>query len=151
MKILTMTIIGVIGTTFSWLFGGFDSALIALCILMAFDIITGFTNALVFKKSKKTTTGAASSSAGIKGITRKFLILVIVVVAFQMDILMKTHIIRDGVIIAYAAMEALSIIENIGFMGLPIPKVLRNAIEILNDKEKKVLKEIEEIVEEDTE
>lgn len=131
-----MTIIGALGSMISYLFGGFTEALIALCTMMAIDIILGFTNALIFHKSKKTENGRASSSQGIKGVTKKFMILLIVVVANQLDIIMSTNFIKDGVIIAYAAMEGLSIVENVGFMGIPIPKVIKDALEILNKKDK---------------
>ena len=120
----------------SYLFGGFTEALVALLIMMAIDIILGFTNALVFHKSKKTKNGRASSSQGVKGITKKFTILLVVVVANQLDIIMGTNIIKDGVIIAYATMEALSIVENLAFMGVPVPKVVKDALEILNKNEK---------------
>jgi toxin secretion/phage lysis holin len=149
LKITILSVTGVIGAGLSWIFGGFDAALQALCILMAIDIITGFTNALVFKKSKKTINGLASSAAGIKGITRKFLILMIVVAAHQADIIMNTGFIRDGVVISYATMELVSILENAGFMGLPIPKILKNALEILNKKEDSIVTKLEEEIKEE--
>lgn len=137
MKNITITTIGVLASMISYLVGGFSTALIALCIIMAVDIATGLTNALVFKKSKKTLNGRASSQQGIKGITKKFLILFMVVVAHQMDLILKVSFIRDGVIVAYAAMEALSVVENMAFMGLPVPKVVMDALEIMNKKNEK--------------
>ena len=136
LRVEIMTIIGVLGSMASYLFGGFTEALVALLIMMAIDIILGFTNALIFHKSKKTKSGRASSSQGVKGITKKFMILVVVVVANQLDIIMGTSIIKDGVIIAYATMEGLSIVENMAFMGVPIPKVVKDALEVLNKNEK---------------
>lgn len=136
-KVEVITIIGAIGGMISYLFGGFTRALIALFIMMAIDVILGFTNALFFHKSKKTENGRASSSQGIKGITKKIGILMIVMMAQQLDIIMQTSFIRDGVIIAYAAMEGLSIVENVAFMGVPVPKVVRDALEILSKRDGK--------------
>lgn len=136
LRVEIMTFIGVLGSMLSYLFGGFTEALVALCIMMVIDVILGFTNALIFHKSKKTENGRASSSQGIKGITKKIIILFIVVVAHQLDIIMGVNFIKDGVIIAYATMEGLSIVENMGFMGIPVPKVVKDALEILNKKEK---------------
>lgn len=136
LRVEIMTFIGVLGSMLSYLFGEFTEALVALCIMMVIDVILGFTNALIFKKSKKTENGRASSAQGIKGITKKIIILFIVVVANQLDIIMGVNFIKDGVIIAYATMEGLSIVENIAFMGVPVPKVVKDALEILNKKEK---------------
>lgn len=132
-----MTTIGALGSMISYLIGGFNDALIALCVIMVADILTGLTNALIFKKSKKTKNGRASSQQGIKGITKKLTILLMVVVANQMDIIMDVNFIRDGVIVAYAAMEALSVVENVAFMGIPVPKVIKNALEIMNKKDER--------------
>lgn len=132
-----MTTIGVLASMISYLIGGFTEALVALCIIMAIDIATGLTNALVFKRSKKTANGRASSQQGIKGISKKLIILLMVVLANQMDIILGVMFIKDGVIIAYAAMEALSVVENVAFMGIPIPKIVRDALEIMNKKSEK--------------
>lgn len=131
-KTEVLTIFTFLGGAISYILGGIDASLIALFIFMVIDTIMGFTNALLFNKSKKTKTGRASSSAGIKGITKKFMMIFIVVVANQVDIVMGTTFVRDGVVIGYAAMEALSIVENAANMGVPIPKILRDALEIMN-------------------
>ena len=59
------------------------------------------------------------------------MMLLIVLVAVRLDLLMGTDYLRDAVCIAFIANEALSIIENAGLMGVPLPEMLRNAIDIL--------------------
>ena len=88
----------------------------------------------MFKASPKTETGALESKAGWKGLCRKGVTLLIVLVACRLDMALGSTFIRDAVIIAYIANETISIIENAGLMGIPIPKVIRKAIDVLNSK-----------------
>jgi toxin secretion/phage lysis holin len=74
------------------------------------------------------------SKAGWKGLCRKGMTLLIILVAAQLDKVTGTEVIRNAVIIGYIANEALSIIENAGLMGLPVPKFIVNAIDILRKK-----------------
>lgn len=100
------------------------------------DFISGIILAVTFKNSKKTENGKLSSSAGIIGLTRKIFILILVAVSTQLDIVLKTTFIRDGAVIGFISMEGISIIENATLAGLPIPRVIKNALEIINKKEK---------------
>ena len=59
------------------------------------------------------------------------MMLLIVLVAVRLDLLMGMDYLRDAVCIAFIANEALSIVENAGLMGVPLPEMLRNAIDIL--------------------
>lgn len=127
-------IIGTIGGFITALFGGWSIALKILIIFMLVDYITGILNAAVFKTSGKSATGTLSSAAGFKGLCRKGTTLLIVMVACQLDILMGSTIIRDITIITFILNELVSIIENAGLMGIPIPKIIRNAIELLRSK-----------------
>lgn len=129
-------IIGVLGGAFSALFGGWDMSVITLIIFMAIDYITGLIVAGVFNKSKKTDNGALESRAGWKGICRKGMTLLIVLIAHRLDLVMGSNFIRDVVVIAYIANEAISIIENAGLMGIPIPAIIVRAIEVLKNKNK---------------
>lgn len=131
------TIIGAIGGFIAMAFGGWNDALITLMIFMAVDYITGLTVAGVFKKSKKSESGALESRAGFKGICRKGVALLIVLVATRLDVVMKTTYIEDAVIIAFIANESISIIENAGLMGIPIPSVITKAIDILKKESEK--------------
>jgi toxin secretion/phage lysis holin len=110
--------------------------MIALLIFMVLDFLSGLILAIVFKNSKKTDNGKLSSRAGIIGLSKKIFILFLVAVATQLDIILETSFIRDGTVIGFISMEGISIIENASLAGLPIPKVVKNALEIINKKEK---------------
>lgn len=126
--------VGLIGSFITTLFGGWDAGLITLIIFMSIDYITGIITAGVFKKSQKTEHGALESRAGWKGLCRKGVTLLIVLVATRLDIVVGSTFIRDAVVIGFVANETISIIENAGLMGVPIPSVLIKAIEILKKK-----------------
>lgn len=127
--------IGIIGALVASLFGGWDTALVTLLIFMAIDYSSGLIVAAVFKKSPKTETGTLESRAGFKGLFRKGMILLIVLIACRLDLVMNTNFIRDAVVIAYIVNESISIIENAGLMGIPVPKAIIKAIDILKRKE----------------
>ena len=105
-----------------------------LAIFMAIDYITGLLVAGVFHTSEKTETGGLESRAGWKGLIRKGVTLLMVLIACRVDMLLNVNYIRDGVVIAFCVNEVISIIENAGLMGVPIPKILSNAIELLRKK-----------------
>ena len=135
MKNLFTTFVGVIGSSIASLLGGWDMALQTLIIFMTIDYITGLMVAGIFNKSTKTKHGALESVAGWKGLCRKGVALLIVLIACRLDLLTGANLIRDAVVIAYCTNEAISIIENAGLMGVPIPTRLRKAIEALKSKE----------------
>lgn len=126
--------LGIIGSLIASLFGGFDAAMVTLLIFMAVDYISGMIVAGVFKKSQKTKNGALESGAGWKGLCRKGMTLVIVLIAVRLDMVIKTNYIRDMVCIAFIANETISIIENAGLMGVPVPAVITKALEVLKEK-----------------
>lgn len=119
----------------SSLFGGWDTALTTLVIFMAIDYVAGLIVAGVFKRSGKSESGALESRAGWKGLCKKGMTLLIVLVAVRLDIAVGSTVVKDAVVIGYIVNEALSIIENAGLMGLPIPAILQKAIEVLRQKE----------------
>jgi len=133
-KEFILTAAGGFGGALSYFLGGFDAALQTLLIFMAADYITGIIVAGVFHKSGKSETGCLESRAGFKGICRKGLMLLMVMIGARLDMLMGTAFLRDAVIVAFICNEALSIIENGGLMGIPIPEKLTEAIEILSKK-----------------
>lgn len=133
-----ITALGVVGAFISNIFGGWDAALTTLVVFMAIDYLSGLIVAGVFKKSEKSETGALNSGAGFKGLCRKGMMLVIVLVAVRLDIIIGSNFIRDAVVIAFCTNELISIIENAGLMGVPIPKVLEKAIEILQEKSEEI-------------
>lgn len=128
------TAIGIVGSTIASFFGGFDAALITLLIFMGVDYATGLIVAGVFHKSEKTENGALESRAGWKGLCRKGVSLFVVLVACRLDMIMGSNFIRDATVIAFIANETISIIENAGLMGVPIPSVITKVIEVLKKK-----------------
>ena len=88
----------------------------------------------VFHTSNKTDTGALESRAGFKGLCRKGMTLLFVLVAYRLDLVIGTNYIRDAVIIAFTANETISLVENAGLMGLPLPAVITKAIDVLQKK-----------------
>ena len=131
-----LTIFGIVGGIISSAFGGWDSALTTLVIFMGIDYITGLMVAGIFKRSGKTENGALESRAGFKGLCRKGVTLLIVLVACRLDMMIGTNFVRDASVIAFSANETLSIIENAGLMGVPIPSVIMRSIEVLKSKAK---------------
>lgn len=134
MKLKLLTFIGIIGGWIASLFGGWDAALVTLVIFMGIDYVTGLIVAGVFHKSEKTENGTLESRAGWKGLCRKGVSLLVVLVACRLDLIMGSNFIRDAVVIAYIVNETISIIENAGLMGIPVPKVITKAIEVLKNK-----------------
>ena len=129
------TALGVAGSALIWAFGKWDTAIQTLLIFMAVDYLTGLAVAGFWRKSPKTKTGGLNSTAGLKGLLRKCAVLCMVLIANMLDRVTGTNFVRDAVIIAYIINEAVSIIENIGIMGVPVPKALVNAIDALKSKE----------------
>lgn len=131
MKNAICTSIGIVGSIIASLFGGWTASLTTLLIFMGIDYVTGLIVAGVFHMSPKTETGALESRAGFKGLIRKFMILLFVLIGYRLDVAVGTTYIRDAVCIAFIANELLSIIENAGLMGIPIPPVISQGIDIL--------------------
>ena len=130
-KIFILSGVACVGAAIASLLGGWTGAMTTLVILMFIDYATGIIVAGVFHNSPKCSGGALSSAVGFKGICRKFVILLIVVVACRVDLLLETNIIRDATCIGFCANELVSITENAGLMGIPLPRKLVEAIEVL--------------------
>lgn len=133
-KLGVISTAGVVGSFISNFFGGWNEAMTTLCIFMLIDYITGLIVAGVFKNSTKTKDGGLESKAGYKGLVRKFAILLLVLVACRLDLVLNISFVRECVIIAFITNETISITENIGLMGVPLPKVIEKAITLLNQK-----------------
>lgn len=126
--------IGTAGSFIASLFGGWTASLSTLLIFMLIDYATGLVVAGVFHKSKKTDSGALESKAGFKGLCKKGMVLLLVLVGHRLDIAIGTTYIRDAVCIAFITNETISIIENAGLMGIKIPAPLEKAIDVLKNK-----------------
>ena len=135
MKHKVLMIVALLGSGVLELLGGWDEALQTLVIFMAVDWFTGgIILPVVFKKSPKSGNGALESRAGWKGLCRKGMTLLVVLIAVRLDMLLKTNYLRDTVCIAFIINEAVSIIENAGIMGVPLPEALKKSIDILEEK-----------------
>lgn len=134
MKNAICTGIGVAGSFIASLFGGWTASLTTLLIFMGIDYASGLIVAGVFHNSPKTETGTLESRAGLKGLIRKGTMLLFVLIGYRLDVAVGTSYIRDAICIAFMANELLSIIENAGLMGVPIPSVITNAVDILKKK-----------------
>lgn len=135
MKEKFCALMGALGGVMAGLFGPWTSDLTALTVCMAVDFLSGVAVALVFHKSKKTPTGAYSSACGFAGLAKKAMLLALVAVGHQMDAVLGCDYIRTALCVAFLTNEGMSILENAGLMGIPIPKALQNALEVLRKKE----------------
>jgi toxin secretion/phage lysis holin len=134
MKQMICTVLGLAGSMLAAAFGGWDTALIALVICMGVDYVSGSIVALVFHNSRKSETGAYNSTYGLKGLCKKGLMLLFVIVAVQVDRLMGSAYVRDAVCIGFCTNEVLSIVENLGLAGVPMPQAVVKALEQLQSK-----------------
>ena len=117
-------------------FGGYDLLLQTLIVFMAVDVLSGIASAAVFKSSSKTRTGRLESRAGFQGLIRKGCCLLLVIIGVHLDSLLNTGgFTRDAVLIAFIANELISILENMGKMGVKMPAAIANALEALNKKQ----------------
>jgi toxin secretion/phage lysis holin len=118
-----------IGTFLTFIFGDWDVALQCLVIAIALDYISGIIKAFINKE--------LSSKIGVKGILKKVGVLVVVALAVLIDkITGESGAVRTLVIYYFVANEGLSIIENLGEAGLPIPDVIKKALKSLKDESK---------------
>lgn len=134
MKQGVCTALALAGSALAAAFGGWDAALAALLVCISVDYVSGSVVALVFHKSSKSKTGAYNSAYGLKGLCKKGLMLLFVLVAVQVDALMGADYVRDAVCIGFCTNEVLSITENLGLAGVPMPQAVVNALEQLQKK-----------------
>ena len=131
MKEKFCTLLGLLGSALCWAFGGWDASIAALLVCMAVDYISGSMVALVFHNSRKTESGTYNSTYGLKGLCKKGMMLLFVLVAVQIDKVLGTGYARDAVCIGFCSNEILSIIENLGLAGIPMPQAITKALEQL--------------------
>lgn len=125
MEILTISLSG--GALIGYTFGGWTGMLTLLLILVIVDWLTGWTAAWI--------AGELRSRVGYYGIARKVAIFAMVMIAHLIDVVLgDAHYFRDAVIFFYLANELLSVVENLGRMGVPLPNVILNAVKIFESK-----------------
>lgn len=134
-KLALCGVVGAVGSALANALGGWSDDLITLIIFMAVDYITGMIVAGVFKRSSKSNSGTLSSNAGWKGLCKKGVTLLVVLVAYRLDVTLGVAYIKTAVIIAFIINEVLSIIENAGLMGVHIPEPVTKALELLRNKD----------------
>ena len=133
-KFYVLAILGGIGSFIANLFGGWTSDLQTLLCFMAVDFIMGLMLAIFFKNSNKSDTGTLNRTSAWRGLCKKGITLLMVLVAYRLDITLGLNYIKTAVIIAFIAVELISIIENAGLMGVPIPKVITSVIDVLKQR-----------------
>lgn len=119
-----------IGAWIAQIYGGWTQAMTALVVFIIADVATGLLCGLA-KKSPNTEGGGLSSKVMREGAAKKVEIFFILLIAAWLDVAMHVTIWKDAACIYYIAEEGLSILENAGALGLPIPDKLKNAIEAL--------------------
>jgi len=129
------TAAGLIGSLIASLFGGWDIALQCLVLFMGIDYISGLAVAGVFHRSPKTETGTLESRAGFKGLCRKAAVLCLVLMAHYLDLVIGADFARDAVCIGFIVNEGLSILENVGLMGVTYPDVIKRALDVLSKRQ----------------
>lgn len=117
-----------VGGWLGYFVGGVDGLMTALIIFMVIDYITGLMCAIADRK--------LSSAVGFKGIFKKVLIFMLVGVAHIMDmhVIGTGDALRSAVICFYLSNEGVSLLENAGHLGLPIPEKLKVILAQLHDK-----------------
>lgn len=119
--------VGIVGA----IFGKADEALLCLFIFMGLDIALGLIDVIVFGKSKY---GKNMSSSGLfQGAVRKGVELCLIIVAVQLDKVLGVEYLRTGVIFYLIATEGISIVENLGRAGVPIPTFLSKILDVMQD------------------
>ena len=119
-------IVAILATFFTYLFGSWDLALQVLIVFMVLDYLTGVLHAYLI--------GQLSSEVGFKGLVKKCMILVVLIIGVMLDRILGTGtwVFRTLVCYFYIANEGISLLENVGNIGIPIPNKIRNALEQLN-------------------
>ena len=135
MNIEKTTILTAVGAFGAALVGEWDGAIITLLLFMVADWLTGLTVAGVFNRSPKTATGGLESRIGLKGLCRKGAMLLVVLVAYRLDLMAGLNgILRTGAIITLVCNEALSVLENVNLMGVKYPAIVGRVIRQLLGK-----------------
>ena len=130
-----MALVGALGSFFSVLFGTYSHTLETLLILMVFDTLTGgIVIPIYFRKSPKSKSGCINSKAFGTGIARKFYRIVMVAVAYRLDLTFGINYLMNALVIAFIFEETISLVENGAIMGVPLPKFFTDALDVLKTK-----------------
>lgn len=122
------------GSAMTFLFGAFDLPLQILCVAVALDYFSGMLRAFYL--------GEVSSKIGYKGLVKKVGIFFVVIVSQMADMLLGLMVFRSAICLFFSANEMISVLENVGNMGIPIPKFLTDKLsQVKTDNDEKTLEE----------
>ena len=133
-KNCVLAALAAVGTFIANALGGWDAAMKLLVAMMAVDYVTGWLVAAVWHRSPKSVSGALNSNAGFKGLCKKGAILLVVWIGTMLDSTYGGAYIRTAVILFFIGNEGLSVLENLGLMGIPYPKFLNKMLEALQEQ-----------------
>ena len=123
----SLLILSVIGSWFAFLLGEWHISLTVLALFMAIDIVTGVMRAMV--------TRSVNSKMGYKGFIRKAGIMLVIIIANLLDLLTNGEFLfRNLTVLFYVSLESVSIIENLGHIGVPLPEQISKYLKQLSDK-----------------
>lgn len=129
------TVFGAVGAMITCIFGGWTEDMMTMIIIMAIDFILGLLIAVFLRKSPKSESGKVSSKSCFIGLCKKCTMLLFVLIAHRLDISLGTDYIKTATVIAFIVNELISIVENAGIIGVPMPDIITKAIDLLKDKE----------------
>lgn len=133
-KNFVLAIIATVGSAVAQALGGWDAAMQVLVALMAADYLTGILVAAFWHRSNKSAGGTLDSRASFKGLCKKGVILLLVWLGVLLDGALDSTYIRTAVILFFIGNEGLSLLENLGLMGVPFPAILQKTLEALRDQ-----------------
>lgn len=119
--------VAVIGAIVSFMFGGWTALLSLFFFVIVLDYISGLGAAIISGQG-------LSSAIGYRGLIKKFFMVLIIALSHQLDKVMGTDVIMYGSLYFFIANELISIVENYGRMGLPLPPQIKNIIKSLKEK-----------------
>lgn len=120
--------IGILGATIQYMFGGWNDLVQLFFLLIVVDYVTGLAASLKMGKG-------LSSAKGFWGIWKKGIMILIVMIGHRFDVLLGIELFMTGFIYFYMANELVSITENCGHLGVPLPNKIRKLIDVLRDKQ----------------
>lgn len=133
-KNTVLAIVAAVGSFVANALGEWDAAMALLVALMALDYFTGILVAAVWHRSAKSTTGSLDSKASFKGLVKKGMVLLLVWLGVLLDNALSVNYIRTAVVLFFIGNEGLSLLENLGLMGVPYPDFMKRALEALRSQ-----------------
>ncbi|TFE31548.1 phage holin family protein [Cohnella luojiensis] len=127
MQLQAGIVCALLGAAISFSFGIWSESLTFLLVLMSIDYLTGVT-AAVREGS------GLNSNVGFWGLLKKALVLLVMIIAHRLDVLLGTEVVMGSAVFFYIANELLSVIENYGRLGLPLPDRLKRIVQVLRDR-----------------